>query len=178
MFYSLVSLSHLEFINYLLSTMLHWPIYWRWGDNESSMIHCKPQRTLTMTCCYNRLWPPFHWRHSLQDTAGTYLSMHGLHSGWFKALYNWATPSRSKVFGATFIFQIFEIKNGGKLSQQSEWKISLKHTMKGSLGGSAVWRLPLAQGAILESWDPVPLWAPGMLLLLLPPPVSLPIINK
>ena len=23
----------------------------------------------------------------------------------------------------------------------------------GSLGGSVVWRLPLAQGAILESWD-------------------------
>ena len=26
----------------------------------------------------------------------------------------------------------------------------------GSLGGSVVWRLPLAQGVILESWDQVP----------------------
>ena len=31
-----------------------------------------------------------------------------------------------------------------------------------SLGGSAVWRLPLAQGVILESWDRVPCRAPGM----------------
>ena len=31
----------------------------------------------------------------------------------------------------------------------------------GSLGGSAVWCLPLAQGAILESWDRVPRWAPA-----------------
>ena len=32
----------------------------------------------------------------------------------------------------------------------------------GSLGGSAVWRLPLAQSAILESRDQVLHWAPGM----------------
>ena len=32
----------------------------------------------------------------------------------------------------------------------------------GSLGGSAVWRLPLAQGAIPESRDRVPRQAPGM----------------
>ena len=32
----------------------------------------------------------------------------------------------------------------------------------GSLGGSAVWRLPLAQGTILESQDQVPRQAPGM----------------
>ena len=28
--------------------------------------------------------------------------------------------------------------------------------IQGSLGGAAVWRLPLAQGAILETRDPVP----------------------
>ena len=35
-------------------------------------------------------------------------------------------------------------------------------TMEGSLGGSAVWRLTLAQGAILESPDRVPHQAPRM----------------
>ena len=33
---------------------------------------------------------------------------------------------------------------------------------RGSLGGSAVQRLPLARGMILESWDQVPRPAPGM----------------
>ena len=33
---------------------------------------------------------------------------------------------------------------------------------KGSLGGSAVWHLPLAQGAVLESQDRVPRRAPYM----------------
>ena len=50
------------------------------------------------------------------------------------------------------------------------WKITLspvaKKKKKGklleSLGGSAVWRLPLAQGVILESWDQVPQQAPCM----------------
>ena len=32
----------------------------------------------------------------------------------------------------------------------------------GSPGGAAVWRLPLAQGAILESRDRVPRQAPSM----------------
>ncbi|XP_048963125.1 intermembrane lipid transfer protein VPS13D isoform X9 [Canis lupus dingo] len=55
---------------------------------------------------------------------------------------------------------------------------------RGSLGGAAVWRLPLAQGAILETWDRIPRRAPGAWSLLLPLPVSLPlslsvtIINK
>ena len=35
-------------------------------------------------------------------------------------------------------------------------------TLGGSLGGSAVLRLPLAQGIILESWDRVPHQAPCM----------------
>ena len=32
----------------------------------------------------------------------------------------------------------------------------------GSLGGTAVWRLPLARGVILETWDRVPRQAPCM----------------
>ena len=54
----------------------------------------------------------------------------------------------------------------------------------GSLGGAAVWRLPLAQGAILETRDRIPRRAPGAWSLLLLLPMSLPlslsvtIINK
>ena len=54
----------------------------------------------------------------------------------------------------------------------------------GSLGGAAVWRLPLDQGAILETRDRIPRRDPGAWSLLLPLPVSLPlslsvtIINK
>ena len=45
----------------------------------------------------------------------------------------------------------------------------------GSLGGAVVWCLSLAQGAILETRDRIPLWAPGAWSLLLPLPVSLPL---
>ena len=45
----------------------------------------------------------------------------------------------------------------------------------GSLGGAVVWRLPLAQGAILETLDRIPRRAPGAWGLLLPLPVSLPL---
>ena len=48
-------------------------------------------------------------------------------------------------------------------------------TTWGSLGGAAVWRLPLAQGAILETRDRIPHRAPGAWSLLLPLPVSLPL---
>ena len=52
----------------------------------------------------------------------------------------------------------------------------------GSLGGAVVWRLPLAQGAILETRDRIPHRAPGAWSLLLLLPVSLylcvTIINK
>ena len=51
----------------------------------------------------------------------------------------------------------------------------LKLAMQGSLGGAAVWRLPLAQGAILETRDQIPRRAPGAWSLLLPLPVSLPL---
>ena len=40
--------------------------------------------------------------------------------------------------------------------------ISLNKIFRGSLGGSAVWCLPLVQGAILEFQDRVPHRAPGM----------------
>ena len=46
---------------------------------------------------------------------------------------------------------------------------------KGSLGGAAVWRLPLAQGAILETQDRIPHRAPGAWSLPLPLLVSLPL---
>ena len=46
---------------------------------------------------------------------------------------------------------------------------------RGSLGGTVVWRLPLAQGMILETQDRIPRRAPGACSLLLPLPVSLPL---
>ena len=46
---------------------------------------------------------------------------------------------------------------------------------QGSLGGAVVWRLPLAQGAILETQDRIPCQAPGAWSLLLPLPMSLPL---
>ena len=50
-----------------------------------------------------------------------------------------------------------------------------KNGVPGSLGGAAVWRLPLAQGAILETRDRVPHRALGAWSLLLPLPMSLPL---
>ena len=46
---------------------------------------------------------------------------------------------------------------------------------QGSLGGAAVWHLPLALGAILETRDRIPRRAPGAWTLLLPLPMSLPL---
>ena len=57
---------------------------------------------------------------------------------------------------------------------KSSFLISKKKNM-GSLGGAAVWRLPLAQGAILETRDQIPHRAPGAWSLLLPLPVSFPL---
>ena len=48
-------------------------------------------------------------------------------------------------------------------------------TGEASLDGIAVLRLPLAQGAILETRDRIPHHAPGAWSLLLPLPVSLPL---
>ena len=41
-------------------------------------------------------------------------------------------------------------------------EISNVNLSEGSLGGAAVWRLSLAQGAILETRDRIPRWAPCM----------------
>ena len=51
----------------------------------------------------------------------------------------------------------------------------LKNNTLGSLGGTAVWHLPLAQGVILETQDRIPHRASGAWSLLLPLPVSLPL---
>ena len=53
----------------------------------------------------------------------------------------------------------------------------LERILWGSLGlaNPAVWHLPLAQGAILETQDRVARWAAGAWSLLLPLPVSLPL---
>ena len=48
-----------------------------------------------------------------------------------------------------------------------------RESFRGSLGGAAIWRLPLAQGAILETRDRIPRRPPGAWSLLLPLPVSL-----
>ena len=50
--------------------------------------------------------------------------------------------------------------------------LGLKKAIGGSLGGAAIWRLPLAQGAILETRDRIPHRALGAWSLLLPLPVS------
>ena len=70
-----------------------------------------------------------------------------------KELHNEHKFSITQIF---FCFKLF-------LKRENCW---------GSLGGSAVWHLPLAQGLILETRNRVPF---GLLAwsLLLPPPVSL-----
>ena len=79
------------------------------------------------------------------------------------------------------LFYIF-LELGLERVAVSDLRIEVKE--EGSLGGAAVWRLPLAQGAILETPDRIPRQAPGAWSLLLSLPVSLPlslsatIINK
>ena len=53
--------------------------------------------------------------------------------------------------------------------------MDLELKAQGSLGGAAVWCLPLAQGVILETQDRIPHRAPCPCSLLLPLPVSLPL---
>ena len=53
--------------------------------------------------------------------------------------------------------------------------LNLRLSVEGHLGGSGVKHLPLAQGMILESWDPVLHRAPPSATLLLPLPVSVPL---
>ena len=60
--------------------------------------------------------------------------------------------------------QINKIMNekGETTTNTKEIQTILKTYYGGSLGGSEVWRLPLAQGTILDSWDRVPRQASGM----------------
>ena len=46
---------------------------------------------------------------------------------------------------------------------------------RGSLGGAAIWHLPLAPGVIWETQDRIPRRDPGAWSLLLPLPVFLPL---
>ena len=71
-----------------------------------------------------------------------------------------------------YINKIFKKENRYK-----DVKGPKKSQMKkeGSLGGAAVWRLPLARGAVLDTRDRIPRQAPGAWSLLLPLPVSLPL---
>ena len=64
-----------------------------------------------------------------------------------------------------------------RLCSTGSWGVieRLKKKQQGSLGGAAVWRLPLAQGVILETRDRIPHRAPDAWSLLLPLPVSAPL---
>ena len=55
------------------------------------------------------------------------------------------------------------------------YTVLLNISLTQSLGDAAVWRLPSAQGAILETRDRIPRRAPGAWSLLLPLPVPLPL---
>ena len=72
---------------------------------------------------------------------------------------------------------------GGKQGGIDNVARAAKYSLRwGSLGGAVVWRLPLAQGAILETRDRIPHRASGAWSLLLPLSLSLSlsvtIINK
>ena len=98
------------------------------------------------------------------------------------------TPDASYKFFAPVLIVIAPralVPFGGECSSYFFYiTIVLRSIHRGSLGGAAVWRLPLAQGAILETPDQIPHQAPGAWSLLLPLPMSLPlslsvtIINK
>ena len=62
--------------------------------------------------------------------------------------------------------QIFKYNIKGKYNLRDI--ISKTITQEGSLGGAVVWRLPLAQGVILETQDRIPHQGPGAWSLLLP----------
>ena len=72
---------------------------------------------------------------------------------------------------------IKNLPTGDAYINRIEWKAVTRYkpVTRGSLGGAAVWRLPLAQGAILETRDRIPRLAPAAWSLLLPLPVSLPL---
>ena len=85
-----------------------------------------------------------------------------------------------EVYIRSFILSLQAFAKKGEFSfsndsKSERWKTIQKCYFGGSLGGVAVWRLPLAQGAILETRDRIPRQAPGTWSLLLPLPMSLPL---
>ena len=86
-------------------------------------------------------------------------------------------------------YNLFCYSSSGKILGKLGWDYCLQCNLRilvdsscswnnqflGSLGGEAIWRLPLAQGAILETRNRIPRRAPGAWSLLLPLPVSLPL---
>ena len=68
-----------------------------------------------------------------------------------------------------------EYMNKGAATVENSLEGTREVKNRGSLGGAAVWHLPLAQGMILETRDLIPRRDPGAWSLLLPLPVSLPL---
>ena len=83
------------------------------------------------------------------------------------------TPNRCATQGS----QVFSLPPKVRKLQAEHLSEEFITNLKiwGSLGGAAVWCLPLAQGAILETRDRIPRRAPGAWSLLLPLPMSLPL---
>ena len=77
-------------------------------------------------------------------------------------------------WAACFIIAAFGSRTAIHDNVASHSSLHFKCHLVGTLGGAVVYRLPLAQGAILGSQDRVPRRAPGAWSLLLPLPVSLP----
>ena len=78
-----------------------------------------------------------------------------------------------KVFDK--IEHLYLIKTVQSVGIEGTFLDILKAIYEVSLGGAAVWCLPLAQGVILETRDRIPHQAPCAWSLLLPLPVSLPL---
>ena len=83
----------------------------------------------------------------------------------------------TQITGREIESAIKNLSTGDVYINRIEWKAETRYkpVTRGSLGGAAVWRLPLAQGAFLETRDRIPRRAPGAWGLLLPLPVSLPL---
>ena len=95
---------------------------------------------------------------------------------------SWGIKSHIRLTAWSLIFPLpiplplcvsHEYINKGAATVQNSLDGPREGKNRGSLGGAVVWRLPLAHGAILETRDRIPRWAPGAWSLLLPLPVSL-----
>ena len=104
-------------------------------------------------------------RNTINDiiiTDGSYIGSYNIMYTLVKSL---SCTTETNVTLCVNYTQIKKIRKGSCFKKNRYW---------GSLGGLAVWCLPLAQGAILESPDRVPRRAPCMEPASLPLPVSLP----